>query len=735
MRSGRFEGIGLLLSTNANRSHIPAGLLDGIYAGLVSRDMHLTLSPMPDEKLNSGEVPKIVRQRIVDGLLINYTDHVPPSLIELIAVHRIPSIWLNTHRPNDAIRPDDYNAAQRATGELLAFGHRRISYVDYHNAHNDADLHYSVLDRYQGYADAMIAAAQQPRAIWERDALDPQDRIGKAARWLGQSNRPSAVVCYSPWTSLPVLLAAATVCQLRVPADLSIVTFSDQVFQDIGISMATMLLPEQDLGRQAVEMLMEKIDEPQVSLPTRVLPFTLEPGETMAPPPPDIRPREQRGDFGNARRRRTPDGERRHRPAALAPRDSTSSEIQCGERRETCAAPAGSSDPSPIDLRRPPPRALGIRWRATRNAAGRGGRQAHRLGSRICQPRRRLGRASLGSRKHRGAGPEAHSGKRAIMLRGKGREWIGGGWNWVGWYPANGGTDITPYKNLSFWLKARIDGDSATSVSVSLNCSSTKKQSGQADVIAYEPSALDGGWHEIVIPLADLYDDRSEFDPTAAWELDIDTWSRGERSIQVLIDDLGFDRRDVRSHKLLASLPEMRRNVRPLKLNVIDVSATVDLDSQGTPISPYIYGAAMGLRDVAQDAGLTILRAGGNPLTPHDWKTGFSSKGADWFFENDGEATTPDKDWLVNFHAGNKKASLESYLSIPIMGRVAKDGKSYAFDILKYPGQESWAGKVQPRDRSPNAGNGRRIQGKDGKGKRSSNSSSPTRTTPRSRSR
>ncbi len=96
---------------------------------------------------------------------------------------------------------------------------------------------------------------------------------------------------------------------------------------------------------------------------------------------------------------------------------------------------------------------------------------------------------------------------------------------------------------------------------------------------------------------------------------------------------------------------------------------------------------------------------------------GYSSKGADWFFENDGTQITPDQDWLVTFHAMNKKASLESYLSMPIMGRVAKDGTSYAFDTQKYPGQESWAGKVQPKDRNPNAGNGRRVKGRDAKGK------------------
>jgi hypothetical protein len=126
----------------------------------------------------------------------------------------------------------------------------------------------------------------------------------------------------------------------------------------------------------------------------------------------------------------------------------------------------------------------------------------------------------------------------------------------------------------------------------------------------------------------------------------------------------------------------------------------------------------MGDRKAAQEMGLTVLRAGGNPVTAQNWKEGFGSKGADWFYQNDGAPTPPEKNWLVNFHGDNRKAGLESYLTIPIMGRVAKDNTSAAFDTKKYPDQENWAGKSQPTDRIATAGNGRQlVRGEDGKPK------------------
>jgi hypothetical protein len=53
-----------------------------------------------------------------------------------------------------------------------------------------------------------------------------------------------------------------------------------------------------------------------------------------------------------------------------------------------------------------------------------------------------------------------------------------------------------------------------------------------------------------------------------------------------------------------------------------------------------------------------------------------------------------------------KKAGLELYLTLPIMGRVAKDGISSAFDIRKYPDQVNWEDKDHPGDVHPNAGKG-----------------------------
>jgi len=298
---------------------------------------------------------------------------------------------------------------------------------------------------------------------------------------------------------------------------------------------------------------------------------------------------------------------------------------------------------------------------------------------------------------------EAKSGKVALEFHGDGSGWMGGGWNWHGWYPEGSGTDTTGFRNLSLWMK--VGGDDPGGVGLMLLDSTHKKQTKAVNAQAYCPEVLDGNWHEVVIPLADIYKDAPAANPQRVWQLDISSWAPKERKFSIYIDDIGFDNRPVRPHSILVKLPEERK-AGVAAADAAKVTAEIDVAAEGTPISPWIYGCSIGPRDLAKEMGITILRAGGNFVTPMNWKKGFSSKGADWFYQNDGTETQPEKHWLVTFHPENRKAGFETCLTIPIMGRVAKDGDSVAFDTRKFPDQTASAGQSQPTDRLPHAGSG-----------------------------
>jgi LacI family transcriptional regulator len=286
MRTGRFGCVGALLSTRESASVMPAPLLRGIDDALAERNVHLTLSHLPDDKLlDAGYIPKILTDWMVDGLLVNYTHYIPRQMIDLIEENEIPSIWLNTKQDGNCVYPDDHAAALDVTRHLLELGHRRIAYADYYNFGTE-ESHYSNSDRYAGYAAAMQAAGLAPRRLGD---VQHADRVPYTRQWLSAVDRPTAVVAYSPMMTGHAILYAAATVGLNVPADLSLVTFNDVATYEFDVKVATALLPEAQLGREAVAMLFEKIELPRKRLRPRVIPFTFDPGHSCGPCPAVIR--------------------------------------------------------------------------------------------------------------------------------------------------------------------------------------------------------------------------------------------------------------------------------------------------------------------------------------------------------------------------------------------------------------------------------------------------------------
>ena len=285
MRGGKFKAAALLESTNTHLSYHLPGLIAGVQAGLSARDLHLVLSSMPDETLtDTGYVPRILRELMADGLIINYTNRIPAKMTELVESYHIPSIWLNVKRPSDCVYLQDYAGAQSATIRLQEMGHRHIAYVDYHNRTTESDPHYSVADRQAGYISAMRGAGLTPRLILLDRPIRPADRIDLAAQWLTAPDCPTAVVAYSPFTAVPVMLAAMMKANKQVPRDLSIITFAEPHLTEMGIPLSLMLLPAFELGQTAAELLITKLADVAQPLTPRMLPLRFEPGGTIAPP-------------------------------------------------------------------------------------------------------------------------------------------------------------------------------------------------------------------------------------------------------------------------------------------------------------------------------------------------------------------------------------------------------------------------------------------------------------------
>ena len=277
-RTGKFGGVGLLMSSNVSRSGLPAGLLQGVGDALAAREMHLTLSRLSDEKLGDA-TPKMLREWMCDGLLIDYTHRIPARLVELIGQHRLPAVWLNSKRAGDCVYPDDWDAAVQLAQLVVAAGHRRVAYLDFAHRPDDPDEHYSARDRRDGVTRTLAAAGIVAEQI-NGSALDPAQWVPMLREVLARPDRPTALICYSDEVQFALLAAAHL--GLDVPRELSIVSFGSPRRGCGGLELSQMAVPEAQLGGVAVEMLLEKIEKPDAVLPARALALSWEAGATLA---------------------------------------------------------------------------------------------------------------------------------------------------------------------------------------------------------------------------------------------------------------------------------------------------------------------------------------------------------------------------------------------------------------------------------------------------------------------
>jgi LacI family transcriptional regulator len=282
--TGRTGSIDLLMSHLAGSSRMSPALMRGIHEELADHDLQLTLSQLPDMTLSNQEtLPKILRERSADGLLINFTHHVPEALPRLIDKHHIPAVWLNTRQGQHCVYADEADGYHRATQHLLERGHRKIAFYI-----SSVAGHFSETDRAEGYAVAMRRAGLEPvihraGAAEHADPLD-DDRQARARAYLSAADRPTALLAYSTVDSVVLSIAAAGL-GLALGRDLSLVGLGEEPSSITGQSLTQIVVRQDELGRAGVRRLRRLIDKPAKASPDRLVAAELFIGRSTGPAP------------------------------------------------------------------------------------------------------------------------------------------------------------------------------------------------------------------------------------------------------------------------------------------------------------------------------------------------------------------------------------------------------------------------------------------------------------------
>ena len=278
MRRGYFNSVGLLLAIEENQHwmSIPLRTIEELTSSLSKRNLSLVMHSKPIsyflDVLTSGHL----REMMVDGLIISCWARIPGIRKDIVEQTLVPVVWINANFAKNCVFPDDAGAGQMATEYLIRMGHRKIAYLDY-NA-----VHYSSEERMFGYCRAMKKAGLSPVVISE--PLPRDKRIERTRDFLLGSNPTTAIVAYSPSTALPVLLSAANRNGLRIPQDLSLITFGGSIEDSTGVAISTVMEPETEMGYESGQMLLRRMESFGACEPSKMCSFSGIGGATCAPP-------------------------------------------------------------------------------------------------------------------------------------------------------------------------------------------------------------------------------------------------------------------------------------------------------------------------------------------------------------------------------------------------------------------------------------------------------------------
>lgn len=271
--TGRFNNIALVLSSDDWNVHIFRETLLAIRAAARKSSLNLVLGDLPSNMAANDQMPDFLRELSADGLLVSSLDSIVDSIYSWIDHYHIPAIWLNVKLPGNCVFPNDLAGGRQAVERLLNLGHRSIVYLD-----NSSSKHYSQVDRKRGYESVMVEWGLAPRIV----DLGPAPRIPLSELLMGDE-RPTAAVVYS-WEHAVALYGTALRQGLRVPEDLSIITFHSWPVDITDVPISTMVIPASEMGTRGFDELKRKIDDPAYSASPISIDYRWAHGATIAAP-------------------------------------------------------------------------------------------------------------------------------------------------------------------------------------------------------------------------------------------------------------------------------------------------------------------------------------------------------------------------------------------------------------------------------------------------------------------
>ena len=280
LRTGRTHTVGVLIPDLTNPMFPP--IIRQIERTLAEKGYIAILADSDNNQDNESAIIQSLKSRNVDGLVLA-TAHRKDPIVSACIAENIPLVLINrtidAHSVTAVIN-DDEHGIDLAVSHLVGLGHKSIAYIggpqDTSTGH-DRYLAFKKLMRkgsFKSHSDLILNCKAFTEAEGHRGLLSILNK-GRNFTAVVAANDLLALGCYD------ALLEVGIKC----PRDMSVTGFNDMPFVDrLSPPLTSLHIPHSEIGSQAAELLVERIQNPQSPVRTvNLLPELIVRGSTAVP--------------------------------------------------------------------------------------------------------------------------------------------------------------------------------------------------------------------------------------------------------------------------------------------------------------------------------------------------------------------------------------------------------------------------------------------------------------------
>lgn len=263
-----------------SRRHIPifnnpfyTRVIAGVEIEVENYDYNLLFSTIKLDALESKEVPSIISQNKVDGLILAGAD-INQDMIRAIEELKFPTVLVDNYLRSpimDSIVSDNFNGAMEAVKYLIELGHKNIAFA------GGPMSHPSFEERYKAFQLEMLENNLEinKKFVKYQDHLSQDMGERLAEQFLKAEKLPTAVFAANDAIAIG-LLQTFNKYGVEVPADISIIGFDNiELTAFTSPKITTVSVDKEGMGQEAARKLFDRIQNPEKKSTKSVIPTKL----------------------------------------------------------------------------------------------------------------------------------------------------------------------------------------------------------------------------------------------------------------------------------------------------------------------------------------------------------------------------------------------------------------------------------------------------------------------------